>query len=102
MPLAIGPLWTLDVCALALAGLQLSTESGQVERPSSADPYAAAGGRLSAELITWESAALRLSADAVAPFIRRRFVVDLPSGPGQIWSTPPVQGALALEVVMGF
>jgi hypothetical protein len=96
------PLWTLDVCALALAGLELSTDSGQVGRHSSADSYAAAGGRLSAELVNWELLALRLSADLVAPFVRRRFVVDLPSGPGQLWNTPPVQGALALDVVLGF
>jgi hypothetical protein len=95
------PVWTIDLCALALGGVEVSTDSGEVERHSSADPYAAVGGRLSAEVFSSGPLALRLTADAVAPFVRRRFIVDLPTGPGQIWNTPPVQGVLALDALLG-
>src|SRR5262249_24108185 len=53
--------WTLDVCELAVGGVAFSTDSGPVARPFSQDGYAALGGRISADLASWDALALRLS-----------------------------------------
>ena len=96
------PLWRLDLCALGMVGTEVSTDSGDVPRHSSTDPYAAAGGRISGDLLDSGPFALRLSAEAAVPFIRRRFVADLSPGPVLIWNTPPVQGTLGLDALVNF
>jgi hypothetical protein len=94
--------WTvLGICASIGGGIQLARAEVQTDPHLATDPYLAAGIRLFAEAPVSKAVWVRLSAEAAVPAWSRRFEVQSGEGPLLLWTTPPIQGALALDVLVG-
>jgi hypothetical protein len=92
--------WHLIGCGIFAAGGLRVAGHRLAEAESHTEPYVAGGLRLGAELPLFSIFSLRLHADLLAAFVR--VTLRATSTQEEIWSTPPVSGALGLAVAGSF